>query len=94
MTLLLALACTNDCEQACIDVGRRLNRCMTAWSADWQDLDAQDQADFQDQCVAEWDEAVADMEPRELDAALSECASTRQQLRVTSCDELRALYLE
>ncbi len=94
MMLLLALGCANDCEQACNDVGRRLKRCLAGWSADWEDLGAQDQSDFQDQCVAAWDEAVSDMEPRELDAALDECASAVQQLRDTSCDELRALYLD
>lgn len=94
MLWMLLVACANDCEQACTDVTRRLNRCLRGWSADWEDLDAQDRTDFEDQCVAEWENEFAELEQREVEAALDRCGVAVTELRRTSCDELRAIYLD
>jgi hypothetical protein len=94
MMLWMLLACANDCEQTCTDAGRRISRCMGGWSADWEDVGADDRSDFEDQCVAEWETAFADLEQREVEVALDQCSVAVTQLRQMSCDELRALYVD
>ncbi len=94
MISLLLLACQNDCEQACVDTSRRLNRCLAGWSAEWEDLGSDSRSDFADQCSSEWEDAFAELEQREVEAALDQCQAAVQELRSTSCDELRALYLD
>ena len=89
---------TDNCERLCVEVGLRLDECLEEWPTDWGEVDASSRADFRRSCQDDWSSVRADLEPRELDDGLDQCAdSSRSLARMrrsrSSCDQLRALYL-
>ncbi len=89
-------ACGADaCETLCIRTSQRLSRCLDQWSATWEDLGADDQAGFREQCENDWARTRADLEPREVRLAVEACEEAVDLLIETQgCDELRVLYLD
>jgi len=95
---LLAGCGTDSCERLCVEVGLRLDECLDEWPTDWGEVDAGSRAEFRRSCQDDWSTVRADLEPRELDDGLDQCADssralTRMGRSRTSCDQLRALYL-
>ena len=86
--------CRNDCDQACAIARQSIGRCLGEWSAEWEDLDATDGADWRDQCRSDWNRVSSNLESRELTEALEACQLVVDETPQLSCDELRAIYLE
>ena len=89
-------ACGADaCETSCYRVTLRLSRCLGQWTATWEDLGADSQSEFRDQCENDWARTRADLEPREVRLAVEACEEASDMLlEMQGCDELRALYLD
>ena len=89
-------ACGADaCETLCYRSTLRLSRCLGQWSATWEDLGADSQSEFRDQCENDWARTRADLEPREVRLAVEACEEAADMLLdIQGCDELRALYLD
>lgn len=65
------------------------------WTATWEDLGADSQSEFRDQCENDWARTRADLEPREVRLAVEACEEASDMLlEMQGCDELRALYLD
>ena len=101
--LLLAglMGCQADsCDRLCVRVATSLNRCIQTWEpADWEMLDAESRSSFQDACEGRWSEVRSLLESRELEDALEQCDEALTSLDVmgedgTTCDQLRAIYIE
>ncbi|MBN1336408.1 MAG: hypothetical protein JXB39_10645 [Deltaproteobacteria bacterium] len=92
---LWATGCgADDCETLCARLASSLDGCLEDWSATWQDLGADGQRDWRQSCQEDWSVTRADLEPREVQLAVEACSDTLSQLADTTCDELRALYLD
>ncbi len=101
--LLLAACCgvglaacgADACETLCFRTTQRLARCLDGWSATWEDLGADNQREFREECENDWARTRADLEPREVNLAVDACDEAVDMLiEMQGCDELRALYLE
>ena len=101
LLLLPGAACQSDrCDQLCVRTASSLNRCLATWEpADWEMLEAESQSSFLDACQSRWSEVRSSLEARELEEALSQCdealiAIDEMGEDGTTCDQLRALYIE
>jgi hypothetical protein len=100
LPLLLSTGCKQDtCNQLCIDVANDLDQCLDEWPVGWEEEGARTRASWRQTCQNQWADLRSRLEPRELGDALEQCEETSLELdrmarRGTSCDELRALYLE
>ena len=103
--ILLAVAallggCGSDpCDELCTEMSWRVAACVRDWPEDWSELGAGGRPSFRRACQNQWADERARLESWELDDALDQCAETstalrRADARDTTCDELRALYLE
>ena len=92
---LLGSGCGADsCENLCSWTTTRLRRCLTSWSATWEDLGAEDAASFREQCESDWAATRADLEAREVRLTIDECEDAFDELSsMDGCDELKTLYL-
>ena len=96
---LVAACGADDSERLCTRTAARLGDCLATWPAGWDDLDAESEASFEAACRQGWDDQRVELEPRELEDALDQCAEALDHLASirqdgTVCDELRALYLD
>lgn len=99
--LLIAAGCQSDsCDQLCVRTASSLNRCLATWEpADWEMLDAENQTSFLEACQSRWSEVRSALESRELEDALEQCDEALTAINEmgedgTTCDQLRALYIE
>ena len=99
--LLLLAGCQSDtCDQLCVRTATSLGRCLSTWEpVDWEMLDAESQRSFQDVCESRWSEVRSSLESRELEDALEQCSEALSAIDEmnedgTTCDQLRAIYLE
>jgi hypothetical protein len=99
--LFLLAGCQSDsCDQLCVRTATSLSRCIQTWEpADWEMLDAESQSSFQDACESRWSEVRSLLESRELEDALEQCDEALTALNEmgedgTTCDQLRAIYIE
>ncbi len=91
--LLLGLACSDTCEQACAATSRSASACLEDWSAEWDDLGAASRQDFRQTCEDDWQGLRAELEAREIQQALAQCEDASATVRDLSCDSLRAMLL-
>ena len=99
---LLGLGCNPDhCDDLCVATGRKLQQCFEADLGDalWSDLDATSRSGFVSACQQRWSAVRADLEPRVLEDALDQCEEAgfdmdQMEREGTTCDQLRALYLQ
>lgn len=100
LCLTTATGCQNDhCEDLCRQTSFALKRCIDEWPITWNDLDANGRNAFQNACSTRWEQKISTLEARELEDALEQCSETRELLDEmlqddTTCDQLRAIYIE
>ena len=99
--LLAVAGCQSDsCDQLCVRTASSLNRCLSTWEpADWEMLDAENQGAFLETCQSRWSEVRSSLESRELQDALEQCDEALTAINEmgedgTTCDQLRALYID
>ena len=99
--LLTASGCQYDhCDRLCVRTASSLNRCLATWEpADWEMLDAENQGSFLEACQRRWSEVRSSLESRELEDALAQCEEALKAIDEmgedgTTCDQLRAIYIE
>ena len=62
-------------------------------SVTWEDLGADSQLSFRQECQDGWEDASAGLESREVQQALDTCLLIVEDADTLSCEEWRALYL-
>ncbi|MBL8617370.1 MAG: hypothetical protein JNM72_17300 [Deltaproteobacteria bacterium] len=98
--VLLAADCRQDtCFALCTTMARTLDACLDQWPVGWEEEGERSRVAFRTECENEWSDLRADLAPRELSDALDQCeeaatALERMSADDTTCDELRALYLD
>lgn len=101
---LLALAglvgCGQDqCYTLCGSVQARLDDCLDQWPVGWEEEGSQNARAFKVNCQNQWSDLRSGLAPRELSDALDQCTEATDELermdsQESTCDELRALYVE
>jgi hypothetical protein len=97
---LLAGCQADSCDTLCVRTASSLSRCIQTWEpVDWEMLDAENQSSFQEACESRWSEVRSLLESRELEDALQQCDEALTAIDEmgedgTTCDQLRALYIE
>ncbi len=92
--------CSDDpCAQLCLDLVEQLDECRPEWGLTWEAFGAESRADWRTRCQNDWDTVRADLEAREVPAAEDQCLDASADLVAlqdgdTTCDVLRALYVE
>ena len=100
ITILAGAGCGADpCDQLCRSTTIELGACIDEWSMQWEDFDASGRLNFRRRCLNRWGEVRSSLESRELEDARDQCEESSLELaqRVSegsSCDVLRALYVE
>ena len=99
--LLLLAGCQSDsCDLLCTRTTTMLERCMPTWTpVEWEMLDAAGPASFENACLSRWSQVRSSLESRELEVALDQCdealvAIDDMNEEGTTCDQLRALYIQ
>lgn len=93
--LFLLFACSSDtCHQLCATTALKLEGCLEAWGATWEDFDASERVVYGDRCRAQWERERLTLELRQIDVATQQCTDASADLGEMTCDELRALYFD
>ena len=99
LSLLLSGCGQDACDELCAEMSWRMRSCVREWPEDWSELGARGRPNFRRACLNQWADERAQLESWDLDDALDQCSETSAALRRadergTTCDELRAMYLE
>ncbi len=96
----LGTGCGQDsCDELCAEMSWRMSLCVDEWPEGWSEVGARGRNNFRRACQNQWADQRAQLESWELDDAFDQCDETsvalrRADNRGTTCDELRALYIE
>ena len=102
--VIAALSLGADCRQdtcfaLCTTMARTMDACLDQWPVGWEEEGERNRVAFRTGCENDWSDLRADLAPRELSDALDQCAEAADALDTmtvdeTTCDQLRALYLD